>query len=204
MTYDFDHHKHHHGKRERLAEATRARREQFPGFGPGVPPFFGPRARFAAQFGESVRGPRRPKGDVRAAILDLLAQPETSPLNGYGIMKAIAERTEGAWNPSPGSVYPTLQQLVDERLVAAAGDGRTTEYSLTEEGRAYVAEHAEELGAWAKSERPSDASRELMQAAGRLMAVLGQFRLSADDTQRAAAAAKLEETRKALYLILAE
>ena len=101
-----------------------------PGFGPG--------------FG---RGPRRAsRGDVRAAILSLLAE---SPSNGYGLIKTIAEKTDGAWRPSPGSIYPTLQQLVDEGLIAALSEGRGTEFTLTEAGRAYVAEHAEEMeNAW--------------------------------------------------------
>ncbi len=206
--HDHDPNHFHHRNEE---PGSRRRRGEFPGqfpggFGPGFPGC-GPRgARFAAQFAEAGgHGPhRRPKGDVRAAIISLLSEEGTTGLNGYGIMKAIGEKTEGAWNPSPGSVYPTLQQLVDEGLVAATGDGRTTEYALTDEGRAYTAEHAEELGAWANGPRPSDASRELMQNAGRLMAVLGQFRFAASDEQRKAAAEKLEETRKALYLILAE
>src|SRR5262245_53294993 len=94
-----------------------ARAHGFPPFAPGFGPGVDPRADC---FG---RGPRRrSKGDVRAAILSLLA--ETEGLNGYAIMKAIAEKTQGAWRASPGSVYPTLQQLVDEELIAARGEGR--------------------------------------------------------------------------------
>jgi len=212
------HHEHHRARarrEERIAELLRARHPGFPGgFGPGFGPGmhgFGPRAaHFAAEMGAmgglhgfGPRG-RRPKGDVRFAILSLLAEDGTASLNGYGIMKAIQERTDGAWNPSPGSVYPTLQQLVDEGLVAASGDGRKTEYTLTDDGRAYAAEHAEQLGAWANVQQPSDASRELMEAIGKVMPVIGQFRFAATDAQRSAAAAKVEELRKALYLILAE
>jgi len=158
-----------------------------PGFGPG--------------FGG--RGPRRrPKGDVRAAILSLLAE---APSNGYAIIKAVGEKTEGAWRPSPGSVYPTLQQLVDEGLIVAVGEGRKTEFQLTDDGRAYVDAHQDELaGAWASVPRPSESATELFQALGKLMGVAGQFRHAATDEQRAAAAAKIDETRKALYLILAE
>ena len=83
----------------------------------GSRPGFDPRAEF---FG---RGPRRrSKGDVRLAILSLLS--ENDGMNGYGIMKAIGEKTDGAWRASPGSVYPTLQQLVDEELIAPRGEGR--------------------------------------------------------------------------------
>ena len=169
------------------------------GFGPGgFPPGFDPRAEF---FG---RGPRRrSKGDVRLAILSLLS--ENDGMNGYGIMKAIGEKTDGAWRASPGSVYPTLQQLVDEELIAPRGEGRRMEFTLTDAGRAYVAEHGDELaGAWTSVPRPSEASTELFESIGKLMGVVGQFRHAASDAQRKAAAEKLDETRRALYLILAE
>ena len=84
------------------------------------------------------------RGDVRAAILDVLA---VEPMNGYQIIQQIAERSGGAWKPSPGSVYPTVQQLEDEGLVEGReGEGRRL-LQLTEEGRRYVEEHPDELAA---------------------------------------------------------
>ncbi|MGH3238620.1 MAG: PadR family transcriptional regulator, partial [Streptosporangiaceae bacterium] len=65
--------------------------------GPFGPPRFG------------GRGPRVRRGDVRAAILDLLG--EGQPWNGYQIIQEIGARTQGVWRPSAGSVYPALQQL---------------------------------------------------------------------------------------------
>src|SRR5437588_6074187 len=53
---------------------------------------------------------RARRGDVRLALLRLLAE---EPRNGYQLMQAIEERSEGFWRPSPGSVYPTLAQLED-------------------------------------------------------------------------------------------
>ncbi len=161
--------------------------------GPGMPGFGG--------FG-APGGRRRPKGDVRTAILSLLAD---GPLNGYGIMKAIAEKTDDTWRPSPGSVYPTLQQLVDEELIAQRGEGRRIEYELTAAGRAYVTEHADEIAqAWSDVPRPSDSAVALFESVGKLMGVVGQFRHSATDAQRAAAAGKIDEARRALHLILAD
>jgi DNA-binding PadR family transcriptional regulator len=167
------------------------------GFGPGgFPPGFDPRG-----FGPGPR--RRPRGDVRLAILSLLS--ETDGLNGYSVMKAIGEKTDGAWRASPGSVYPTLQQLVDEELIAPRGEGRKTEFTLTDAGREYVAEHGDELaGAWAAVPRRSEASTELHEAIGKLMGVVHQFGHAATDEQRKAATAKIDEARRALYLILAE
>src|SRR5688572_25886972 len=95
----------------------------FPGFGP-------------------PRGPRARRGDVRAAVLVLLAE---EPRNGYQLMQEIEERSDGVWRPSPGSVYPALQLLEDEGLVRVEGEGRKA-YTLTDEGSAHVEEHAAELG----------------------------------------------------------
>ncbi len=163
-----------------------------PGFGgPGFGPGFGPRGRRRAG-----------KGDIRSVILSLLSD---GPSNGYGLIKAIAERTGGSWRPSPGSVYPTLQQLVDEHLIVSTGEGRKTEFELTDAGRAHVTERAEELTtAWEATPVPSAASVALFESVGTLMGVVQQFRGAASDDQKTAAAKKLDETRRALYLILAE
>lgn len=166
-----------------------------PGFGGGFGPGFGPRG---------MGGPRgrAGRGDVRGAILSLLAE---APSNGYGLIKAIVERSEGAWRASPGSVYPTLQQLVDEGLIESTSSGRGTEYALTDEGRAWTAEHEDELGrVWSDVERPGESVRGLFESAGKLMQVSAQFRHGVTDDRREAARAKLDEARKALYLILAE
>ena len=77
-------------------------------WGPPGPPPFGPRGRRAA------------RGDVRAAVLLLLAE---EPRNGYALMQEIEERSEGVWRPSPGSIYPALAQLEDEGLVEATKEG---------------------------------------------------------------------------------
>ncbi|UXM92196.1 PadR family transcriptional regulator [Paenarthrobacter sp. JL.01a] len=170
-----------------------------PGFGPGFGPGgFGPGGFGPRGFGPG--GPRRNRGDVRAAILSLLAE---APSNGYGLIKTIAEKTSGAWRPSPGSVYPTLQQLVDEELITAVGEGRRTEFTLTDDGRTYVAEHEEELAnAW--NTEADGNMQEFHQSIGKLMGVIHQFRGAATDEQRRAAIEKLDETRRALYLILAD
>lgn len=164
------------------------------GWGWGGPGFDGP--------GFGPRGSRRAKGDIRSAILSLLAE---GPSNGYGLIKTVAEKTEGAWRPSPGSVYPTLQQLVDEELIVSTGEGRRTEFELTDAGRAHVAEHEEELQkTWDAAPTPTESGRALGESIGKLMGVVGQFRHSATEEQRKAAVEKIDEARRALYLILAE
>jgi len=94
-------------------------------------------------FGEGPqRAHRARRGDVRAAILSLLSQEGQ---NGYRLMKSFDRATDGAWRPSPGSIYPTLTQLQDEGLIVAVGEGRTSEFQLTDAGRGYIVEHADEL-----------------------------------------------------------
>ncbi len=153
----------------------------FPGFGP--------------------RGGRARKGDVREAILSLLAE---APSNGYGLITGIHTKTDGAWRPSPGSVYPTLQQLVDEGLIEPTSPGARAEYSLTDEGRAYVEENADKIAAaWEGSRRPTD-HRELFQAAGKLAGVVRQVAAEGTPEQRTAAAEKLDGLRRELYRMLGE
>jgi DNA-binding PadR family transcriptional regulator len=78
-------------------------------------------------------GRRAGRGDMRAAILALLAE---EPMHGYQIIQVISERSGGNWTPSPGSVYPTLQQLEDEGLIepAASESGRRA-FTLTDAGK---------------------------------------------------------------------
>ena len=80
---------------------------------------------------EKLRRARVQRGDVRAAALALLAE---EPRNGYQVIQEIAERSGGVWQPSPGSVYPALQQLEDEGLIGAetADNGRKA-FALTDE-----------------------------------------------------------------------
>ena len=59
---------------------------------------------------------RHPHGGAAAAAEE--------PRNGYQIMQEVEERSDGVWRPSPGSVYPALQQLEDEGLIRSRGDRR--------------------------------------------------------------------------------
>src|SRR3954452_6065800 len=88
------------------------------------------------------RGPRARRGDVRAALLALLAE---EPRNGYGLMQEIEQRSDGMWRPSPGSVYPALQQLEDEGLVRAEVVDGGRRFALTDAGRAHVDERGDAL-----------------------------------------------------------
>src|SRR3954471_23191333 len=86
---------------------------------------------------------RMRRGDVRAALLVLLAE---EPRNGYGLMQEIEQRSGGEWRPSPGSVYPALAQLGEEGLGKPEDDGSGKRFALTDAGRAHVDENREKLG----------------------------------------------------------
>jgi DNA-binding PadR family transcriptional regulator len=198
----------HHGSsgfdRPRGPGRRRGPRGGFDGLGPDFPgaglggPGFGPGPR-----GRGRRGGRRSRGDIRLAVLALLAE---QPRHGYEIIQEIAERTQGSWRPSPGSVYPTLAQLTDEGLVRTEeSDGRRT-VELTEAGTQYVAEHRDELNkVWdTVGDEVSASVSGLRTQYGQLHAAVQQIMSAGTDEQRDTAAAALAEARKAIYRLLAE
>jgi DNA-binding PadR family transcriptional regulator len=149
------------------------------------------------------RGPRARRGDVRAAILVLLAE---EPRNGYQLIQEIERRSGGVWRPSPGAVYPALQQLEDEGLVRAqeVEDRRT--FRLTAEGEGYVDEHRERLAApWeAVSGAMGEGVLELRDLAGQVAAAVMQVAHAGSPAQLEEAKRILADTRRALYRVLAE
>src|SRR6201996_797717 len=101
---------------------------------------------FGGGFGGRGRGgPPARRGDVRAAVLALLAD---RPMRGYEMIKEIEERTDGAWTPSAGSIYPTLQMLEDEGLIRGEESDGKRRFSLTETGVAEQREKAGEVAPW--------------------------------------------------------
>jgi DNA-binding PadR family transcriptional regulator len=180
----------------------------------GQPPFGGPWGMFGGQhfFGPpwgpggprgGWRGPKARRGDIRAAILAVLAE---QPMNGYQIIQEIAERSGGVWKPSPGSIYPTLQQLEDEGLVTAdAETGRRT-FTLTDEGRGYVSEHADEVSApWeAMTAAAGDDDNALKPLIGQTAAAMWQILATGTPEQQARAKDAMTDLRRTLYGILAE
>lgn len=144
---------------------------------------------------------RARRGDVRAAVLRLLAE---QPMHGYQIIQELSARSEGAWSPSPGSVYPTLQLLADEGLVTAEETGGKRVFSLTEAGAAAAAETAEQPAPWDEAAQGDTGANEYRSAAGKLVQAVFQIGKSGTAEQRAAAIEILTDARKKLYTILAE
>ncbi|WP_104635162.1 PadR family transcriptional regulator [Streptomyces sp. MH60] len=170
--------------------------------GPGGP--FGPGFGHGGPWGGRGRGGprgRARRGDVRASILALL---KDRPMHGYEMIQEIAERSGGAWKPSPGSVYPTLQLLEDEGLIASESEGGKKLFALTEAGRTAAEEGPE--APWEEASRGVDweALNDIRQAGFGLMEAFGQVWKTGSKEQREKALAVIGDARKKLYLILAD
>ena len=151
---------------------------------------------------EQKVAPRMGRGDVRAAVLSLLAE---KPMHGYQIISEIAERSGGAWKPSAGSVYPTLQLLADEGLISAEeSQGRKT-YSLTEAGRAEAEASGARPSPWqTSSPRESGGMGSLPKAGIELAQAAAQVQRTGTPEQVKQAVEVLEDARRRLYSILAQ
>ncbi|SRR6266567_1501766 len=148
------------------------------------------------------RAPKAGRGDVRAAILALLRE---GPRNGYQIMSEIEERSGGAWRPSPGAVYPALQQLADEGLIEAEESGGRRTFRLTDAGRRHVEENPQMArAAWeSMADGEPGETPGLLVAAARLGGSIVQMAHAGTPGQIRAAEQLLEQTRSRLYQILA-
>jgi DNA-binding PadR family transcriptional regulator len=139
---------------------------------------------------------------VRAATLILLAE---QPMHGYQLMQAMAERTNGVWRPSPGAIYPTIAQLEDEGLVTTLAEGGRKLVTLTDAGRAHLADNAETLAdPFAALIGTPGQNYDLRSALEEIHIAARILSRNATEAQAAAAHAVLTETRRSLYLILAD
>ncbi|MBI1379209.1 MAG: PadR family transcriptional regulator [Frankiales bacterium] len=144
---------------------------------------------------------RAPRGDVRAAVLMLLAE---EPMHGYQLMQAIADRSNGRWTPSPGAIYPALAQLEDEGLVTVTAESGRKVAALTDAGRALVADAeaapADPFGGYEGRRRGPDL-RDLLE---QLHGATRQVGRNGTEAQVEKAAAILTEARRSMYLLLAD
>jgi DNA-binding PadR family transcriptional regulator len=202
------HHKQHRGEGRAFIPELLAMMGGGRGMG-GPGPGFGRGGGFGGAGGPDFphhrggRGGRRARrGDIRSAILLLLAE---EPRNGYGLMQELEERSGGLWRPSPGSVYPALSQLEDEGLIQAAEhDGRKS-FTLTDEGTAHVEANRERMGTpWETvGEGASSELHDLRNAVAALAAAAMQVAQTGTKEQLGEAKALLEEARRGLYRLLA-
>ena len=159
---------------------------------------------FCSDFGPGgpfLGGRKRGRGDTRAAIIALLAE---QPMHGYQIMRELGQRSGGEWRPSPGSVYPTLQQLEDEELVEQQADTGKRIFALTAVGRT-LAEQATGEAPWEQVDAEAgDDSSALHDLAHQVLGATEQVVRAGTPAQVRQARALLKETRRGLYRLLAE
>jgi DNA-binding PadR family transcriptional regulator len=149
--------------------------------------------------GPGSRGRRR-RGDVRTALLMLLAE---EPRNGYQLMQEIEERSAGNWRPSPGSVYPILSQLEDEGLIRAVDRDGTRLFEITDAGRAQVADREDPTPPW-ESEDDVAQVGDLKSQMKALNLATAQLMHVGDERQVERAVEVLTQARRSLYRILAD
>jgi DNA-binding PadR family transcriptional regulator len=146
-------------------------------------------------------GPRARRGDVRAAILALLAE---RPMHGYEMIQEIEERSGGLWRPSAGSIYPTLQLLEDADLIRGTESEGKRRFELTDEGRKAVEEREGALP-WEEVTAGADPHEvRLRESFFALQAAVLQAGRAGSPEQRARVREAIDEARRRVYAILAE
>ena len=181
----------------------------------GPPPWLGEIFGFAAGTqAPAQRGPKVRRGDVRTAIIDVLHRARTAeePINGYQVIQEISELSNGEWRPSPGSVYPTIQQLQDEGLVESDDERGRRTVRLTDTGVAWAEDNTAELASvwapFARAEVPSGRATgqgaDIKSEIGQVVSAVWQLGTQGSDQQRRAALDVLVDTRRKLYGILAD
>jgi len=146
---------------------------------------------------------RARRGDTRAAILKVLAE---QPMHGYQIIQELGQRSGGLWRPSAGSIYPTLQLLADEGLIEATETAGKKVFSLTEDGKAAVADLAAEPAPWDVAAAVGDVSGilDLRESAARLASAVMQAARTGDRHKTDKVVEILNAARKQVYTLLAE
>lgn len=184
---------------ERLQNVAEEARE-FLGRGGFGPHGFGAWSGFGGPEEFVGRGGRSRSGRVRSTLLKLLAD---GPQTGYQLMQAYAEKSNGFWTPGPETIYPVLQQLEDEGLIQAESNDGQKRYTLTEAGQAAAQELRSNEGAspWDRGE--ASTARQLFRQAHQLKGALMALR-HGSEAQQQQASELLEQTRRALYQILAQ
>jgi DNA-binding PadR family transcriptional regulator len=166
------------------------------------PRFDGPFNDHGAGHPRGRRGSRR-RGDIRTALLVALLD---EPAHGYELIQRIDDRSSGAWRPSAGSVYPTLQLLEDEGLVTSTERDGKRVYTITDEGRAQAQTRVDEAGGapWARQGRDGEQVGQYREALRDLQLAARQVGMAGSPSQVERAVEILQDTRKRLYLLLGE
>ena len=138
---------------------------------------------------------------VSVSGLTLLAE---GPMHGYDMIQQIAERTQDMWRPSPGSVYPTLQLLDDEGLIASSeSEGSAKLFELTDEGR--TAADKIKTPPWKQFEDDVESDQpNLRTVLGQLVGAVAQAANTVTTEEQQRVLAILKNARREVYTLLAE
>jgi DNA-binding PadR family transcriptional regulator len=164
-----------------------------------IGPMFGPDSSYRRKQGG--RG-RRNRGVVRAAVLLLL---DEKPRHGYEILTELADRSDGTWRPSPGSVYPVLKALAADGFVRPEQVAGRRVFHLTAEGRTFVDSQRDSWGKPWQTDSPATTPGldDLRDETRQLFGAVRQVGQAGNEQQLRLAAATLARSRKAIYLMLA-
>ena len=150
----------------------------------------------------SRRGGRSRRGDVRIAVLSLLAE---RPMHGYEMMQELSERTKGIWRPSPGSLYPALQLLEDQGLVTSSTSEGRRQFTLTDKGREELGSQPRKFAPWETMVRGANQDDFALRVALRQVSIaVSQVAEAGTPDQKARAERLVHELRRQIYLLLAE
>ncbi|HLY88600.1 MAG TPA: PadR family transcriptional regulator [Acetobacteraceae bacterium] len=139
--FDRHHHSHHDGREAWVREAMGIGRGRGFGRGFGDDEGHGGWGGMGGRFrGGRVFG----HGDLKLILLSLIAE---QPRHGYELIRTIEEMFDGAYAPSPGAVYPTLTLLEELGHASVASDDGKKLYTITAEGKAFLAENKEAVDA---------------------------------------------------------
>ncbi len=135
------------------------------------------------------------RGDIQAMILDVL---QSKPMHGYEIIRYLEDRSQGVWRPSPGSIYPTLQMLVDQGLIEAEEDKGKKIYSLTEAGKQKAKSQDPQDMPWERGNRAPERIMQLRMIGMQFMKTMKQIIRHGSDQQFDAAREVVEKSLKDL------
>jgi DNA-binding PadR family transcriptional regulator len=153
--------------------------------------------------GRPGRRGRMRRGDIRTALLAVLSE---GPGHGYDVMQNLEEKSGGAWRPSPGSVYPTLQLLEDEGLVRSAERDGKRIFEITDAGREEATRRIEDAGGtpWELDGRNRAKSTELREAVMSFHMAFKQIAMVGTPAQLEQATEIVRDARRRLYQLLAD
>jgi DNA-binding PadR family transcriptional regulator len=161
----------------------------------------------SAMYGSNKMSSTSPSvSDLRLAVLSIL---KSDAKNGKEVIEAISIVSGGTWTPKKSSIYPLLEELTDEELVAIKIEKELRVYSLTKKGKAYL---AEELGKKQETKDKPESSKNNwveinsagVKASVKLAQALAQVAQSGTPDKQKRATELVDETRRKVHAILAE